>query len=155
MTVQTKQPAAQSGGDQGAVARVVTFFEHLAPTDLPRLSEIYAANAWFRDPFNEVRGLPAIARIYTGMFADLADCRFRIVDTVADNHGVLLTWDFTFRIRKWKPQVMQTIHGATHLKFDASGRIAYHRDYWDAADELYSKLPVIGPLMRFLRRRMA
>jgi hypothetical protein len=27
-----------------------------------------------------------------------------------------------------------------------------HRDYWDAAEELYEKLPVLGGLMRFLKR---
>lgn len=28
-----------------------------------------------------------------------------------------------------------------------------HRDYWDAAEELYEKLPVLGDLMRWLRRQ--
>ncbi len=141
--------------NDAATAGAIAFFEGFAPDDVDRLSDYYASNAYFRDPFNEVRGLPAIEHIYADMFVRLADCRFRIVDTVADAHGTMLTWDFTFRIRTWKPAVVQTIHGATHLKFDAAGRIAYHRDYWDAAGELYAKLPVIGPVMRYLQRRMA
>jgi hypothetical protein len=28
-----------------------------------------------------------------------------------------------------------------------------HRDYWDAAEELYEKLPVLGGLMRWLKTR--
>jgi len=32
-------------------------------------------------------------------------------------------------------------------------RVAVHRDYWDAAEELYEKLPVLGSLMRWLKRR--
>ena len=47
------------------------------------------------------------------------------------------------------------IHGASHLQFDDNGRVAVHRDYWDAAEELYEKLPVVGGLMRWLRRRAA
>jgi steroid delta-isomerase len=27
-----------------------------------------------------------------------------------------------------------------------------HRDYWDAAEELYEKLPLVGALMRWLKR---
>jgi hypothetical protein len=46
-----------------------------------------------------------------------------------------------------------TIRGATHLRFAADGRIRYHRDYWDAAEELYAKLPVIGAMTRLLQRR--
>jgi steroid delta-isomerase len=88
------------------------------------------------------------------MFANLADARFKILDTVADERGALLTWDMTFRIRKWKPDVMQTIHGATHLRFDATGKVAYHRDYWDTGEELYAKLPLIGPVVQFLRRKL-
>lgn len=45
------------------------------------------------------------------------------------------------------------IHGGSHLQLDPSGRILVHRDYWDAAEELYEKLPLIGALMRWLRRR--
>jgi hypothetical protein len=38
---------------------------------------------------------------------------------------------------------------------DPQGLIVLHRDYWDAAEELYEKLPVVGALMRWLRRRAA
>jgi steroid delta-isomerase len=47
------------------------------------------------------------------------------------------------------------IRGASHLRFDADGKVAWHRDYWDAAEELYARLPGIGWLMRALRRRLA
>ena len=47
-----------------------------------------------------------------------------------------------------------TIHGASHLRFGADGRVVVHRDYWDAAEELYEKLPLVGALMRWLKRRL-
>jgi hypothetical protein len=56
---------------------------------------------------------------------------------------------------KHKPGVVQTIHGASHVRLDECGKIRYHRDYWDAADELYAKLPLIEPVMRLLKRRLA
>ena len=46
------------------------------------------------------------------------------------------------------------MRGASHLKLANDGRIQSHRDYWDAAEELYSKVPVIGAVMRWLQRRM-
>jgi len=49
----------------------------------------------------------------------------------------------------------QVIRGVTHLKFGTDGKVNYHRDYWDAAEELYMKLPVIGRLMRGLRKILA
>ncbi|NDH57873.1 MAG: nuclear transport factor 2 family protein, partial [Betaproteobacteria bacterium] len=35
------------------------------------------------------------------------------------------------------------------------GKIAEHRDYWDAAEELYEKIPLLRWLMRWLRRKIA
>ncbi len=143
-----------SAGIHDAVVRAIAFYEALAPGDIARLPEIYTADAYFRDPFNDTRGVAEIQRIFARMFDHLADCRFAIREKVVDQSAALLTWDFTFRMRGYKPDTVQTIHGASHLKFDAEGRIVYHRDYWDTAEELYAKLPLIGPVMRYLKRRL-
>jgi hypothetical protein len=45
------------------------------------------------------------------------------------------------------------ILGASHLVFSDQGLVTLHRDYWDAAEELYEKLPLVGGLMRWLKRR--
>ena len=44
------------------------------------------------------------------------------------------------------------IHGASHLRFGADGRVLMHRDYGDTAGESYENLPVISLLMRWLKR---
>ena len=49
----------------------------------------------------------------------------------------------------------QVIRGASHLRFDSAGKVTWHRDYWDAAEELYMTLPVIGWLMRRLRKALS
>lgn len=133
------------------VARIRAYFETLTPDSLRRLDAIYASDAYFKDPFNEVRGVAAIARILAHMFSVLDAPRFVVREAVADGATVFLVWDFTFR-RRGRPW---SIHGASLLKLAADGRIAWHRDYWDAAGELYEKLPVLGALMRWLKRRAA
>jgi len=135
------------------VARVVAFFEQLSPSDLVRLGEVYAADARFKDPFNEVQGVPAISAVFEHMFRALETPRFIVLDIVANGDQCFLTWDFLFRFKRYSPRVEQVVRGATHLRFAADGRIALHRDYWDAAEELYEKLPAVGGLMRWLKRR--
>ena len=134
------------------VARIVERFEGLSPADLPRLGELYADDARFKDPFNDVRGPQAIAAIFAHMYASLDEPRFVVRDVVADGDQCFLTWDFLFRMKRYA-QGLQTIHGGSHLRLAADGRIAEHRDYWDAAEELYEKLPGVGALMRWLKRR--
>ncbi|NWG76307.1 MAG: nuclear transport factor 2 family protein [Rubrivivax sp.] len=135
------------------VTRVKRYFETLTPESVARIGEVYAEDAWFKDPFNEVRGTSAIARIFARMFAQLDAPRFVVRDTVASGAQAFLTWDFRFRLKRRRLDE-QTIRGATHLRFAPDGRIIYHRDYWDVAEELYEKLPALGPLLRLLKRRV-
>ena len=139
---------------EDALARLVRFWERLTPADVERLGEVYADDACFRDPFNEVRGVAAIQPVFRHMFETLHEPRFTILETVVDRGGVFLVWDFDFRIRSLQPGKARRIHGTSHIRFAPDGRVAYHRDYWDAAGELYAGLPLVGPMVRLLERRM-
>lgn len=143
MIVKTTDPRAQ---------RVVEVFERLLPADVARLGELYTDDAHFKDPFNEVQGLPAIRGIFEHMFVALDGPRFEIRDVLVQGEQCFLTWDFVFRMKRLRRDE-QRIHGGSHLRFAPDGRVAMHRDYWDAAEELYEKLPVLGGLMRWLKRR--
>jgi steroid delta-isomerase len=135
------------------VHRLVAFFEGLRADDLPRLSQLYAEDAFFKDPFNEVHGVHAIRRIFEHMFEALERPQFVIQDSVVQGDQCFLSWDFRFAQRRGQAGEMH-IRGASHLRFASDGRIAMHRDYWDAAEELYEKLPLLGALMRWLKRRV-
>jgi steroid Delta-isomerase len=138
--------------EDARVARIVELFEALAPDDIARLAEFYADDASFKDPFNEVRGVAAVQRIFAHMFVALDEPRFVVRDIIVQGDQCFLSWDFIFRFKRFSP-ASQTVRGASHLVLDAQGRITLHRDYWDAAEELYEKLPVVGALMRWLKRR--
>ncbi len=132
--------------------RLVHLFETLAPADLETLGRVYAADVRFKDPFNEVRGVPEVQRVFAHMFQALDEPRFVVHDIVVQGDQCVLTWDFRFRFRRFD-RALQTVRGATHLRLDAAGLVTEHRDYWDAAEELYEKLPLVGGLMRWLKRR--
>jgi steroid Delta-isomerase len=135
------------------VARVVEFFELLTPADVARIGEFYRDDARFKDPFNEVQGISAIEHVFSHMYVALHEPRFAVRDVVAEGDQCFLTWDFLFRFKRFSPTVEQCVRGGSHIVFGDNGRIALHRDYWDAAEELYEKLPAVGMLMRWLKRR--
>ena len=72
---------------------------------------------------------------------------------VVDGAQCFLVWEFRFAFRNFHKGVEQVVRGGSHLQLAPDGRIASHRDYWDAAEELYEKLPLVGGLMRWLKRR--
>ena len=147
--------AALDAAQEHAWQRALIWFEQLTPADLDRMSAIYTEDARFKDPFHEVLGVPAIRAIFERMFDQSQQPRFVITSSVRQGAQGFVTWDFVFA-QPARPAQSWTIRGATHLVLREDGgvwRIAVHRDYWDAAEELYEKLPLVGGLMRWLKRR--
>jgi steroid delta-isomerase len=135
------------------LTRLVHFYESLSPETLDNLHNVYADSVQFKDPFNSVQGLMPLRRIFQDMFVHVQEPQFKVLDAVCDGDQAFLIWDFTF-VKKGLPGPMR-IHGSTHVRFHCDGRVVWHRDYWDAAEELYSKLPVVGGVFRWLQRKMA
>lgn len=146
-------PDLQPADAAAAMQRLVDYFEQLSPHSLALLPGVYAANARFKDPFNEVQGLAAIEGIFSHMFSALHAPRFVVRERVLQGAQCFLTWDFRFRFKTYSAESEQCILGASHIVFGADGLVVLHRDYWDAAEELYEKLPGVGALMRWLKRR--
>lgn len=136
-----------------AVNDIVTFFETITPQSIARVAVLYAPDATFKDPFNDVRGLPDIERIYSHMFEALNAPRFIVTSQLVDGPGCFLIWEFKFYFKNFDKTTEQTVRGGTHLLLDAQGKITAHRDYWDPAEEVYEKLPVVGGVMRWLKKQ--
>lgn len=136
-----------------AVDRICEYFESISPQSVHRIGEFYTADARFKDPFNEVRGIPAIERIFGHMFESLHGPRFVVSSRIVDGAQCFLVWEFRFRFKRFDTSTEQVVRGGSHLVLTDDGLIKDHRDYWDAAEELYEKLPVVGRLIRWLKQR--
>ena len=133
--------------------KLATFFETLSPQSVTQLHTVYDAQATFKDPFNEVQGLPEIERIFRHMYVALDQPHFVVTGQVVDGSQAFLTWEFRFRFKRFDTTTLQAVRGASHVVFNEQGLVTMHRDYWDAAEELYEKLPVLGGVMRWLKKR--
>ena len=131
--------------------RLVRYFETLDPAGVAAIGDYYSADAWFKDPFNEVRGAEAIGAIFARMYEQVDAPRFVVKGRVGEAPEAFLLWDLEFRFRGRRAQ--SCIHGVSHLRFGEDGRVTYHRDYWDTAEELYAKIPGLGSAVRWLQRR--
>lgn len=134
-----------------ALDDAIRFYEQLSPDNLAALARLYHPDARFEDPFNEVHGLAAIERILRHLFDQVDRPRFIVKEVAAEGRTAFVTWDFVFGTG---PRA-RTVPGVTHWQFDGLGRIVDHRDYWDPAQELYAHWPLLGTLMRWLRRRLS
>ncbi|MFT3736153.1 MAG: nuclear transport factor 2 family protein [Rhodocyclaceae bacterium] len=129
---------------------LVRWYETLTPASVAQVATHYAADAHFVDPFNDVRGVEAIAAIFEHMFRQVELPRFVVERAFVHDREAMLRWSFEF-VSQGRAHV---VPGATALSFDADGKVCQHRDYWDPAREIYAGLPLIGPLIRWLTRRL-
>ena len=136
-----------------AATRLARYFESINPQSVVDVSDYYAASARFKDPFNDVTGIAAIQQIFAHMFQALEKPHFVVTTQVVQGLQCFMTWEFRFGFKNFKKGEKQVILGTTHLVFSDSGLVTLHRDYWDAAEELYEKLPLVGGLMRWLKAR--
>ncbi len=138
-----------------AIDAYVRFFETLTPETLDALRDHVAPDVRFKDPFNDVTGIDAITAIFEHMFETVEEPAFRVLhraQSAEDDSVWFLRWRLTGRLPAllggdWHVAGMSEIHLAP------DGRVAAHIDYWDAGRHLYERLPLIGPIIRLLRRR--
>jgi ketosteroid isomerase-like protein len=131
--------------------KLIHFFESISQENTVDLKQIYTDDVFFKDPFNEVNGIQHVITIFDHMFHQLDQPRFVVTTHVSQGDQAFLTWDFLFKMKRFNRNE-QCIRGASHIRFAADGRVCYHRDYWDVAEELYEKLPLIGSVMRGLKK---
>lgn len=131
----------------------VRFYETMTAESLDRLPEVAAPDIRFLDPFNDVTGLAAMRRILEKMFAELGNPRFVVTHCAWAGPTCLLRWRFTAMSRNDGAEWV--IVGMSELEFAPDGRVRSHIDHWDAARQVYEKVPVLGALIRFIRRRLA
>ena len=134
---------------QARFEAIADWFNHLQPTSLKEIDSIYAAQALFRDPFNELKGRAKVLQVYQHMFDHLQHPRFTITRIVAHGTEAFMVWDFDFSLRGRQMK----IHGCTYFVLDSAGLIVLHRDYWDAAEELYEKIPLVRHAMQWLKKK--
>ena len=135
----------------GAHDRYRRYLEDLSSATLGDLETYVTADVRFKDPFNDVRGVDAMRRIFQHMFENVQDVKFRAQDMASEGPMCFMSWRFEGKLRgnPW------AFDGASIIRFAEDGRVTEHIDHWDAGGDFYERLPIIGSLLAFLRRRLA
>lgn len=131
------------------VQNIMAWYANLSPTSLKDIGKYYADDAHFKDPFNDVQGVKRIQAIFEHMFATTQYPKFIFEEVIEQESKAFLTWEFHFGLRGKN----YVVKGGSLLTFNERGLVTDHRDYWDAAEELWEKLPIVGALVGWLRRK--
>ena len=131
-----------------ALARMAGFFQEMTADSVKRVPELYASNATFRDPINDATGVVAIEAVMADLFHQLKNIRIVVRDMHGDEHGGCLIWTMHYDFRGKS----RSLPGVSHFRFDEKGLVVSQEDYWDASFVLYGEFPLLGAMMRAIRR---
>lgn len=131
------------------------FFDTLSPAGKDELRRLVHPTVHFVDPFNDIRGAEKLMAVFDHMFATTRNPRFVTEPPLVAGNTAFIKWRFTCTIQNRLYRQDMTIDGVSEVLFDAAGLVVAHIDYWDAARQLYEKLPLLGGLLRLVRRRLA
>ncbi len=135
----------------GVHDRYRRYLEDLSSATLSDLETYVTADVRFKDPFNDVRGVDAMRRVFQHMFENVQDVKFCAQEMASEGPICFMSWRFEGKLRG----NLWAFDGASIIRFAGDGRVTEHIDHWDAGGDFYERLPIIGSLLAFLRRRLA
>ena len=129
------------------------FFETLnREVSIEEFHTIYDDAVVFKDPFNEVKGIRAVYTIFEHMYKTLDDPRFIINEYIEIQDIAYVNWDFIFTFKNTKNEI--SFEGVSRIQMNAEGKIILHVDFWDAAEHIYEKMPILGSVLRFIKHKI-
>jgi len=127
------------------------YFENLKHNRISALSEIYDQHIIFQDPIHRIESLGTLSSYFDKLNQNLKSGGFQFTSTRVIEQTAYLEW--VMRIELLKPNKKTVASGISVLTF--SDRITHQRDYFDAGELFYENVPLIGGIIRFLKKKIA
>lgn len=134
-----------------------SFFENITSnTSLNEYEIVLDADAKFKDPFHEVVGIEKIYDIFQEMYKKLDNPKFKIKEVIEQENIAYIRWDFEFKFKNTTKQ--ESFEGISRIEFneitDKNKKVISHIDYWDTAENLYEKIPILSSFIKFIKRKI-
>ncbi|ART79583.1 nuclear transport factor 2 family protein [Oceanisphaera avium] len=128
-------------------------YQVLSATNLSGLQAIYAPHIVFEDPSHQLAGLTNLQRYFEHLFSHVRHCQFEIAQIIEQEGEAFVRWQMRFSHPKLNGGEEISVPGVSHLHF--SEQVDFHRDYFDLGAMLYEHIPVMGALVKSLKRRLS
>jgi hypothetical protein len=141
---------------EGAADRFRAFFEALPEPDVAaRVAALYAPDAYFSDTLFLAEDRAALAAHFERLQRNDVRIAVELDDAVVDGDELYLRWRMHTDFAVGGARKSSATIGMTLLRFDRTGRIRFHQDFWDSTQGFYAHLPVVGAVIRSIGRRFA
>lgn len=127
-------------------------FNELDAGNLNKLASVYSENVRFEDPFSSVDGLDQLNHYFAGAYGNVLSCHFEFGEPVVNGENVGISWVMHLRHKRIRRGREILVDGMSRLVI-RDGKVTRHRDYFDIGQLLYENLPLLGPIIRWIRKQ--
>lgn len=132
----------------------LTAYENLTPSSLAsELTPLLSNSIEFKDPFNHVFKKEDAVRIFEHMFASTHEPKFNVIQAQIKHNSGLAYWQFSFKTDQ--KSAMKHIYGTSLIEINDLGLVSKHIDFWDPAEHLYESVPLLGRLLKMIKKRLS
>ena len=129
------------------------FFENITKeTPIKEYEKVFDINAKFKDPFNDVIGLDKIYDIFQDMYEKLDNPRFKVIEIIEQGDISYLRWIFEFNFKN--DSLENSFEGVSRVEFNENKKVISHIDYWDSAENLYEKIPILSFFIKLVKKKI-
>lgn len=115
------------------------------------LNEIYSDQIVFKDPIHEIEGIKNLKAYFDQLNNNLIEGAFAFTDeTIVDNKAYL-SWEMHVKLKRPKKRIVAS--GISVLTVEE--KITHQRDYFDAGEMFYEHIPLLGGIIRSLKKKIA
>lgn len=133
------------------VRKFKMYFTELKLEEVHALDEIYSDQVIFIDPIHRIEGIENLKSYFKKLNENLVEGSFRFTEEAIVGNTAYLQWEMNLKLKRPKKNVTAT--GISVLTVEQ--KVIKHRDLFDAGELFYENVPVLGSVIRFLKRKIA
>lgn len=139
--------------EQAAIRQFVDFYRVYSEEVIKLgVRDLYAADAYFGDPFKSVSGVDAIETYFLRMAEPVESCTFDVSDLDVAGGEYYFRWTMHLVVERAPDKPLEAL-GLSHVRFNKAGKVVFQQDYWDTS-VLLERLPVVGGMVRYVKSRL-
>jgi len=140
---------------QLGIERFITAFSELKdPALSDRVNELYADAFYFNDTFRSFSEKLELVEYLEETSERLESSDITFQKTIIDGNDAYLRWVMDMKFSAGGKSIHSHSIGMTQLRFNESGQIVLHQDFWDSAHGFYQHLPFVGGLIHWVQNKL-
>ncbi|WP_133470867.1 nuclear transport factor 2 family protein [Paraglaciecola marina] len=134
------------------IEHFVSVYQNLNKDNLALLKDIYHHDVVFIDPMHKVDGIKDLEQYFSHLYSNVQSITFNIDESIEIADKGFLYWTMIYchpYLNGGKPI---NVTGHSRLTFK-NGWVIFHQDYVDTNAMIFEYIPVIGRLIKHLKKR--